>query len=94
MPPVEELGQRIRKLLRDYHYDDRVLVRYFATLMQQSVAVDWYSKMLRRPESARDTSGDLEVSERREQIASVAHYLMRRADELYGEGDISDIQLG
>ncbi|MCS5534913.1 MAG: hypothetical protein NZ802_03575 [Candidatus Poseidoniales archaeon] len=85
MPPVDELGQRIQELLRDYHYDESALVRYFATLMEQSVAVDWYSRMLRRPESAPDVSGDFEVSERREQIANVAHYLMRRADELYGK---------
>jgi hypothetical protein len=85
MPPVDELGQRIQELLRDYHYDESALVRYFATLMEQSVAVDWYSRMLRRPESAPDASGDFEVSKRREQIANVAHYLMRRADELYGK---------
>ena len=85
MPPVEELAQRIQELLRSYEYDDSALVRYFATVVEQSVAVDWYSRLLKRPESERD----LEESERREQIANVARYLLRRADELYGAAELN-----
>ena len=89
MPPVEELGRRTRELLRDYECDEEALVRYFATVVDQSVAVDWYSKLLRRPESARthrDAETELEQNERLEQISRVAQYLLCRADELYGEG--------
>ena len=90
LPPVEELGERIRELLKSYQYEEEPLVRYFATVIDQSIPIDWYSRLLRRPESmARGESYEIrtEMSEREKQIKGVARYLLRRTDELYGVRD-------
>ncbi|MBU1863746.1 MAG: hypothetical protein KKH94_08805 [Candidatus Omnitrophica bacterium] len=74
-----KLGEEIRALLEQYEYKEEALLSYVAAVMQESVSVDFYSRLLKRPGAYNpDGLGD-EESQTQEwamHIKTLARYLV------------------
>jgi len=78
---LNHLGQEIKDLLNKYNYDNEAMLSYIAAIMQNSVRVDFYSRLIGRKEAYREvaTEGNLSDEEiRTNQITSLTNYLVSR----------------
>lgn len=74
------LGAEIRDLLENYGHDEDALISYVSAVINNSVSVDFYSRLLGRkeayiPENSDTTEGD---AVRREHTKRLADYLIKR----------------
>ena len=82
----DRLGYEIRDLLENYKYNEKALLSYIAAVINDSVPIDFYSKLLGRkgvysPGSIEEDS-DSKESERIKHTHLLAQYLWRRLGEI------------
>ena len=74
------LGDEIRDLMENYKNDEEALISYVAAVIDNSVSVDFYSRLLGRkeayiPDKFEDKEGDVI---RKEHVERLANYLINR----------------
>ena len=82
----DRLGDNIRDLLENYKYNESALLSYIAAVIKESVAVDFYSKLMGRkgvyiPNKVRN-DGEEQNRERMVHVSLLAKYLKYRLDEI------------
>jgi hypothetical protein len=73
----DELGNEIKDLLDHYRYDETALTCYIASVMQTSVPVDYYSRLLRRHEFSIEDSIETQ-KETKKQFRMLAQYVQKQ----------------
>jgi len=77
----ERLGYEIQDLLENYEYNEAALLSYISAVMKNSVSIDFYSRLLRRPGVYRENQQQADIDEdkeRQNQIERLAKYLINR----------------
>ena len=77
----ERLGYEIQDLLENYEYNEAALLSYISAVMNNSVSIDFYSRLLRRPGVYRENQQQADIDEdkeRQNQIERLAKYLINR----------------
>ena len=83
---LEGLSKAIGEILGSYRYDEEALRVYVETVMKHSIGIDWYSRLLGRPEAYRSDAPKVEDSEGEylQQIEALGEYLLLRSDLIAG----------
>lgn len=82
----DRLGDDIQDLLDNYEYNEEALVNYIAAVINDSVPVDFYSKLIGRkgvyaPDGLEEDQ-EIQKSERTAQIELLAKYILQRLDKI------------
>lgn len=80
---LDKLAYDIRHILENYCYDDKALVSYISAVMNESVSVDFYSRLIGREgvyQGMNQKAISDEKEERKKQFEILAKYLIRTYD--------------
>jgi hypothetical protein len=75
------LGNEIHDLMQNYKYNEEALLSYIAAVIDNSVPLDFYSRLIGRPGVYRDNSANIIIDEDKErevQIYRLSEYLFAR----------------
>jgi len=81
---LEEMGYEIKDLLKTYKYDEKSLICYIASMIQNSVPIDFYLRLLERTIFWSDNKDD-ELNyekETQKQFSELASYLIKMTETL------------